>query len=326
MDQETITKPVDRVSIIPIDNKYRAIWENYQLQQKSVWLASSIYTTTDYKTYPTLPTDIQLSLKYILGFFAGSDEIVNQNLVDRFLQEITIPEIRYNYAHQAMMENVHSETYGMLIDGILPDGEKKMCFNAIRTLNSVKRKADWATRWISSDKPFSHRCIAFACVEGIMFSASFAFIDWMKSAGYVMEGLYQSNDYISRDEASHNKSSYIVYSYIDNRVPQDIVKEIIDEAISAELLYAKEVLPNNYNGMNYNMMSQHIRHVANITATSLGYDNIYGNTSSPFTFSNIRSVDTKPNFFEVHNTQYNTCSDYGAPFDTTNVNWDSDSE
>lgn len=307
---EVILTPTSRISAVPLDPRYSKIWNNYKTQKKTIWFVEKIRLDQDIEYFASLPHDIRESIKIVLGFFAGSDEIVSENIRLYFLNDITIPEIKYAYSVQAFMENVHSEMYNTLIVRLVGNDERTSILRAVETYAAVQRKADWARRWSASSSPYSLRCIAFACVEGIFFSSSFAFIDWLKTRNYKLQGLYESNLYISNDEARHQELACLVYQQIQDRQPESVVRELIDEAVSIELTFVDEVLPTGYTGMNAALMGRHVRHCAAILATMLGYPGMYTNTECPFEFMLKRSLDTKDNFFEEESVQY-TLPDVG---------------
>lgn len=296
-----------RVSVIPLNFKYSEVWNNYMQQKKSYWVEDKIIgLETDAHTFKTLPSNIQNSIKLVLAFFAGSDEIVARNIEERFIKDVGNLEISKAYRFQAMMEDIHSIMYNLLTNKIVDPDERDKINKGIKNFKSVTAKAQWAEMWISSDMPYSVRLIAFACVEGIMFSSSFAFIDWIKDKNYDMPALTESNSYISRDEARHTELACIIYkNHIQNKPTEEVVRAIIDSAIEVELTFISEVIPESgYNGMNRKLMEQHVRHVASILASNLGYKNLYTGTSTPFLFMNNRGLIKKDNFFERSSDEY----------------------
>jgi ribonucleotide reductase beta subunit family protein with ferritin-like domain len=303
---EYIFTETNRHATIPTDPLYDNIWKLYKQQIATIWVSEKITYGTDRKTYPTLPDDIKNSLEIILGFFATSDELVDKNLNERFLNEIKIPEICVALRFQAMMEDIHSEVYNTLIMTFLPlENDRTRLFNAVETIPAVTLKANWIEKWIASDRSYAHRCVAFACVEGIMFSVSFSFIDWIKSQGYKLPALTDSNDYISADEARHTEMSCAIYKHIQNKLTDTEAKEIIDDAINVELKFSNSVISSNgYMGMTRNLMSEHIYHCAALVSSMLGYPNLYENTKCPFPFMVNRGLYVKNNFFEVEPKNY----------------------
>jgi ribonucleoside-diphosphate reductase beta chain len=236
-------------------------------------------------------------IKYVLAFFAASDGIVNENLVLNFMREVTIPEARCFYGFQIAIENIHAETYSLLIDTYIEDGkEKDFLFNAIENLDCVKKKADWALRWIDEAPTFAHRLIAFAAVEGIFFSGSFCSIFWLKKRG-LMPGLSFSNELISRDEGLHCDFACLLYSMLQNKLPKQEVTDIITEAVTFEKEFVTDALPVSLIGMNAEMMCEYIEFVADRLLVSLGCDKVYG-TGNPFPWMEMISLQGKTNFFE----------------------------
>lgn len=302
---EPILTPTDRISAIPLDPKYRKIWANYKKQKKTIWFVEKIHLDVDVENFPHLPKPIQHSLELVLGFFAGSDEIVARNIKLYFLTEITIPEISCAYACQEFVENIHSEMYNTLIIRLVGFQRRGEILNAIKTFQSVRRKAEWANSWSNNTQPYSLRCIAFACVEGIFFSSSFAFIDWMKTQDYRMPALYESNLYISNDEARHQELACLIYEHVCDRQTYLTVRKLIDDAISVEMVFVQEVLPQGYRGMNVELMGEHVRHCAAILAGMLSYHDLYPRTQCPFQWMLKRSLDNKSNFFEEEGVEYN---------------------
>jgi len=228
----------------------------------------------------------------VLAFFAASDGIVLENLAVRFMAEVQIPEARCFYGFQIAMENVHAETYGLLIETYIKDpDEKSKLFNAIETVPMVKKKADWALRWINSNKSFAHRLVAFSAVEGIFFSGSFCSIYWLKKRG-LMPGLTFSNELISRDEGLHTDFACLLYSMLHNKLEEETVKQIIMEAVDIEKEFITDALPVSLIGMNAGLMSSYIEFVADRLLVALGYNKVW-NTKNPFDWMNIISLEGK---------------------------------
>eukprot|EP00470_Lotharella_oceanica_P001398 CAMPEP_0170170572 /NCGR_PEP_ID=MMETSP0040_2-20121228/3565_1 /TAXON_ID=641309 /ORGANISM="Lotharella oceanica, Strain CCMP622" /LENGTH=260 /DNA_ID=CAMNT_0010410057 /DNA_START=413 /DNA_END=1195 /DNA_ORIENTATION=- len=239
----------------------------------------------------------------VLAFFAASDGIVLENLAVRFMAEVQIPEARCFYGFQIAMENVHAETYGLLIETYIKDpDEKSKLFNAIETVPMVKKKADWALRWINSNKSFAHRLVAFSAVEGIFFSGSFCSIYWLKKRG-LMPGLTFSNELISRDEGLHTDFACLLYSMLHNKLEEETVKQIIMEAVDIEKEFITDALPVSLIGMNAGLMSSYIEFVADRLLVALGYNKVW-NTKNPFDWMNIISLEGKTNFFERRVGEY----------------------
>jgi ribonucleoside-diphosphate reductase beta chain len=242
----------ERFVLFPI--QHDKIWEMYKQAEASFWTAEEIDLAPDMKDWEGLNPDERHFISHVLAFFAASDGIVNENLVINFMQDVTIPEARCFYGFQIAIENIHAETYSLLIDTYIKDEkEKTKMFHAIDTIPCVKKKADWALRWIDDAPSFAHRLIAFAAVEGIFFSGSFCSIFWLKKRG-LMPGLTFSNELISRDEGLHTQFACLLYSYINNRLPASLVNQIIDEAIQIEKEFIMEALPAELIGMNSELM------------------------------------------------------------------------
>merc|ERR1719483_1208436 len=248
--------------------------------------------------------DERYFLKHILAFFAASDGIVNENLVERFMQDVQIPEVRCFYGFQIAMENIHSEMYSLLIDTFVKDREERdELFNAIETIPAVKKKAEWALKWINADNAsYAERIVAFAAVEGIFFSGSFASIFWLKKRG-LMPGLTFSNELISRDEGLHTDFACLMYSHLANKLPEERVKLIVCEAVEIEIEFLTEALPCALIGMNGDLMEIYIKYVADRLLIELGCDKEY-NVENPFDFMENISLDGKTNFFEKRVGEY----------------------
>ena len=253
-------------------------------------------------------------IKNVLAFFAASDGIVNENLAENFLKEVQYPEAKCFYGFQIAMENVHSETYSLLIDTYIKDlQERDKLFKAIDTIPSVKKKAEWALKWISSQS-FAERLVAFAAVEGIFFSGSFCSIFWLKKRG-LMPGLSFSNELISRDEGLHCSFATLLYTkYVKNKLSQDRVKEIICEAVEIEKEFVEDSLPVSLIGMNAKLMKQYIEFVADYWLVELGCGRVY-NSENPFDFMDMLSLQGKTNFFENRVSEYKKPSDRSIDYD-----------
>lgn len=284
-----------RFVLFPIE--YDEIWKMYKKAEASFWTTEEIDLAPDLVDWAKLTDNEQHFIKYVLAFFAASDGIVNENLVLNFMREVTIPEARCFYGFQVAIENIHAETYSLLIDTYIEDGkEKNFLFNAIENLDCVKKKADWALRWIDEAPSFAHRLIAFAAVEGIFFSGSFCSIFWLKKRG-LMPGLSFSNELISRDEGLHCDFACLLYSMLQNKLPKQEVTEIITDAVSFEKEFVTDALPVSLIGMNAEMMCEYIEFVADRLLVSLGCDKVYG-TGNPFPWMEMISLQGKTNFFE----------------------------
>lgn len=302
MSIEPILDPANnRTRLFPI--VYSDIWEMYNTQKAAFWDSSEISLTDDIKDWATLDTDEQNYILLVLSFFANSDFIVNENLDNDYVNEITIPEYKFALHFQEMMEDIHSETYALLLNTLVTDESKRdNLFNGVQNYDSIKAKADWARRWIA-DGNFVQRLVAFCCVEGIFFSSSFASIFWLKKRG-LMPGLSQSNELISRDEASHVQLAVLVYrNHIQNKLEPFKVKEIIQDAVNVETEFIDECLPYKLKGMNRELMTQYVKFVADYLCDSLIDEKIY-NVENPFSWMNLISLEGKKNFFEKRVTNY----------------------
>jgi len=280
------------------------IWEMYKKALGLFWTAEEVDLSKDYGDWEKLSENEQYFLEHVLAFFAGSDGIVVENLGERFLRDVSIPEAKCFYGLQIAMENIHSETYSLLIDTYIKDDDKKKkLFNAIETIPCIKRKADWSLKWITDQNSnFAKRLVAFACVEGIFFSGSFCSIFWMKKRG-LLPGLCFSNELISRDEGLHTDFACLLYSSIEEKLSQEVIYEIICEAVEIENEFIVESLPCKLLGMNSGMMTQYIKFVADRLLLQLGYDKLY-NVVNPFTWMEMISMEGKTNFFEKRVGEY----------------------
>ncbi|KAG8923233.1 Ribonucleotide-diphosphate reductase (RNR), small subunit [Tulasnella sp. 419] len=292
-----------RFVLFPI--QYKEIWQFYKKAEASFWTAEEMDLSKDLHDWDNKLNDNERHfISHVLAFFAASDGIVNENLVERFSNEVQAAEARCFYGFQIMMENIHSETYSLLIDTYIKDPVKReYLFDAIETIPCIKRKAEWALRWISDkDSTFGERLIAFAAVEGIFFSGSFASIFWLKKRG-LMPGLTFSNELISRDEGMHTDFACLLFSHLRKRPHPDTVKRIITEAVSIEQEFLTDALPVSLIGMNSALMRQYIEFVADRLLVSLGNDKYY-NSSNPFDFMDLISLQGKTNFFEKRVSDY----------------------
>lgn len=302
-DEILLKENPSRYVIFPI--KYEDMWEAYKKHMSVFWTAEELSLTEDKVDWEhKLNKDEKHFIKNILAFFAGSDGIVMENLTSRFSNEIQIPEARFFYAFQNMMEGVHSETYSLLIDTYIDDvNEKQRLFDAIDTIPSVAKKAKWAQKWIEDEEStFATRLIAFAAVEGIFFSGSFCAIYWLKKRK-VMPGLTISNEFISRDEGLHTDFACLLYTYIKNRRSQEEIHDMFKEAVEIEKEFIVDSIPCKLIGMNSDLMSQYIECVADRLLVQLGYDKIW-NSENPFDFMEMISMRTKTNFFEKRVAEY----------------------
>jgi ribonucleoside-diphosphate reductase subunit M2 len=276
----------------------------YKKQVDCFWRAEEIDFSKDLTSWQTLTPDEKYFIKMILAFFAASDGIVLENLGVRFMTEVQLSEARAFYGFQIAMENIHSEVYSLLIDTYVKDSlEKTKLFDAVNNFPCIKKKADWAIKWINDENSsFATRLIAFACVEGIFFSGAFCSIYWLKKRGK-MPGLTFSNELISRDEALHTEFAILLYNKLKNKLTKETVLELIKEAVEIEREFICEALPCKLISMNAKLMSQYIEFVADRLIVQLGYDKIY-NVSCPFDFMEQISIEGKTNFFEKRVGEY----------------------
>lgn len=292
----------DRFVIFPI--QHNDIWSFYKKHEASFWTAEEIDLSPDLVDWAgKLNDDERYFIKHILAFFAASDGIVNENLAENFLHEVQYPEARFFYGFQISMENIHSETYSLLIDTLIKDPlEKDRLLHAIDTVPCVQKKAEWALRWINKGS-FAERLIAFAAVEGIFFSGSFCSIFWLKKRG-LMPGLSFSNELISRDEGLHCDFACLLYTkHLINKLPKKTVETIIKDAVEIEKEFVTDALPVNLIGMNAKLMQQYIEFVADRLLVELGNEKVY-NATNPFDFMDMISLQGKTNFFEKRVGEY----------------------
>jgi len=292
----------NRFVLFPI--QHDDIWSFYKRSEASFWTAEEIDLSPDLIDWENkLNDDEKHFIKHVLAFFAASDGIVNENLAENFLAEVQYTEAKFFYGFQIAMENVHSETYSLLIDTYIKDRkEKENLFNAIDTLDCVKKKADWALRWIDKGS-YAERLVAFAAVEGIFFSGSFCSIFWLKKRG-LMPGLTFSNELISRDEGLHCDFACLLYTkHLKNMLPKEQVAGIIQDAVEIEKEFVTDALPVRLIGMNSDLMSQYIEFVADRLLIELGNEKIY-NATNPFGFMEMISIQGKTNFFEKRVGEY----------------------
>lgn len=294
----------ERFTVFPI--QHPVLWDFYKKHVSTFWTVEEIYLVDDLSDWNNKLNDNErYFIKNVLAFFAGADGIVNENLVLNFYNEIELPEARQFYAVQIMMESIHSETYSLLIDTYIKDSNEKIkLFNAIDTIPAVKRKADWALKWITSDKPLIQRIIAYSIVEGVFFSGSFCAIYYLNSRG-LMKGLSTSNNFISKDENLHCEFAIELYNMIsdEERLEESVVHELFKEAVEIEREFITESLPCNLLGMNSNLMYQYIKFVGDRLLKLLNYSPIW-EVDQPFGFMESISLGTKENFFENRVSQY----------------------
>ena len=291
----------NRFVLFPIE--HHDIWDYYKKAQQVFWTAEEIDLAQDLTDWAKLNEGEQHFVKHVLAFFAASDGIVNENLAENFVAEVQYTEAKFFYGFQIMMENIHSETYSLLIDTYIKDKEEQNhLFNAIDTVPAVQKKAEWALKWIGSDS-FTERLIAFAAVEGIFFSGSFCSIFWLKKRG-LMPGLSFSNELISRDEGLHTDFAVHLYNnHIENKLSRERIIEIIDSALTIEKEFITEALPVSLIGMNSELMKQYLEYVSDRLLMDLGVGKIY-NTDNPFDFMANIALQNKTNFFEKRVADY----------------------
>ncbi|OYU81459.1 MAG: ribonucleoside-diphosphate reductase [Flavobacterium sp. BFFFF1] len=316
----------NRFVIFPI--KHHDIWEWYKKMEASFWTAEEIDLSQDLNDWNNkLNADEKYFIKHILAFFAASDGIVNENLAENFVSEVQYAEAKFFYGFQIMMENIHSETYSLLIDTYVKDeAEKDDLFNALEVFPAIRKKADWALKWIESES-FAERLIAFAAVEGIFFSGAFCSIYWLKKRG-LMPGLTFSNELISRDEGVHCDFAVHLHNHhLVNKVPKARIREIIVDALNIEREFITESLPVSLIGMNANLMTQYLEFVTDRLLVELGCKREY-NTSNPFDFMDMISLQGKTNFFEKKVSEYQKAgvlnSGSGNDVDAQKISFDAD--
>jgi ribonucleoside-diphosphate reductase subunit M2 len=301
MAEPILREDASRRCMTPI--AHRSIWEFYKKSVASFWTAEEIDLAADAAHWEKLSDDERRFIKTVLAFFAQSDGIVLENLAVGFMEEVRVPEARAFYGFQIAMENIHSEAYSLMIDTYVRDPEEKdRLFHAIDHFDSVRDKAGWALRWASSDMSFAHRLVAFACVEGIFFSGSFCAIFWLKKRG-LMPGLTFSNELISRDEGLHTDFACHMYALLEHRLPEDVLKSIVVEAVDIERKFICESLLCSLIGMNADAMTRYIEFVADRLVVSLGESKVYG-TQNPFAWMEQISLQGKTNFFERRVGEY----------------------
>ena len=312
----------NRFVIFPI--KHHDIWEFYKSMEASFWTAEEIDLSQDLNDWNNkLNEDERYFIKHILAFFAASDGIVNENLAENFVNEVQYAEAKFFYGFQIMMENIHSETYSLLIDTYVKDEtEKDELFNALEVFPAIKKKADWALKWIESDS-FAERLIAFAAVEGIFFSGAFCSIYWLKKRG-LMPGLTFSNELISRDEGVHCDFAVHLHNHhLVNKVPKTRIREIIVDALNIEREFITESLPVSLIGMNAGLMTQYLEFVADRLLVELGCEREY-NTTNPFDFMDMISLQGKTNFFEKKVAEYQKAGVMNTDTEAQKISFDAD--
>ena len=300
--EEILQERENRFVLFPID--YPAIFEKYKQAVASFWSVEEVDLSKDGNDWEALTENERHFIEHVLAFFAGSDGIVTENLAQRFMNDIQIQEAKCFYGFQIAMENIHSEMYSLLIDTYIRDAKRKHeLFNAIDLIPCIKKKADWALRYIDSDKAtFQERLVAFAAVEGIFFSGSFCAIFWLKKRG-LMPGLTFSNELISRDEGLHTEFATVIYSMLQNKLDKSRLQQIITDAVEIEKEFITESIPCRLIGMNAELMKKYIEFVADRLLVQLGNDKHY-NSENPFQFMEMISMEGKTNFFEKRVADY----------------------
>ena len=303
LNTEQLLKADDnRYVMFPI--KYDDIWQMYKRQVDCFWRAEEVDLSKDLKDWEKLNEDEKKFIKMVLAFFAASDGVVLENLAVRFMGDVQVSEARAFYGFQVAMENIHSEMYSLLIDTYIQDSnEKTKLLEATQNYECIAKKANWAKKWMNDNRSsFGARLVAFAAIEGIFFSSSFASIYWIKKRG-LMPGLTFSNELISRDEALHTEFAVLMYSKLQKKLNKKRIYEIIQEAVEIEKEFITESIPCRMIGMNSKLMCQYIEFVADRLVLQLGYDKIY-NSTNPFDFMELISIESKVNFFERTNAEY----------------------
>jgi len=300
-EEPLLTETKNRFVIYPIENQ--KVWEMYKKQVACFWTAEEIDLSNDMRDWNKLKNDEKYFIKHILAFFASSDGIVIENIVENFISEIKSPEVRCFYGFQTAMENIHSEVYSLLIDTYISDGsEKNKLFNSINEIPCIQKKAKWCFKWMNEKCSFIQRLVAFACVEGIFFSGSFCAIFWLKKRA-LMPGLTFSNELISRDEGLHTDFACLLYKQCINKLDESVIHEIIKDAVKCEQEFITEALPVALIGMNNTLMKRYIEFIADRLVYELGYKKIY-NTKNPFSWMEMISLNGKTNFFEKRVGEY----------------------
>jgi len=299
-----------RYTFFPI--RYNTVYENYEKQLKCFWKPQEIDFSKDYSDFQSLSSNEQHFLKMILAFFASADGIVNFNISERFLKDVKIMEAQVAYNFQMMMENIHNHTYSLMLDNLIKDSsEKEKLFNSIETIPTIKKLSDWAFKWIKSEKSFTHRVVAFAFIEGVIFSGAFASIFWLKkyrSQGTLfLSGLIKSNEFIARDEGLHTEFATIIYSLLNNKLKNEEIYEIFKEGVEITKEFSNDSLPVRLLGINENSMCDYIEYVADRLLSMLNYPKIY-NKTNPFPFMESIGMIQKTNFFESRPTEYQASS------------------
>ena len=301
LQEELFKEENDRLSVFPI--KFPKVYEMYKTHRAMGWEVEEIDFSKDLDDWKKLSDDEKYFIKNILAFFAGSDGIVNMNLGERFCSEVKMMEAKMFYRYQMAAEDVHGETYSLMIETYVKDDEEKMkLLNGIKTIPSIKKKAEWALKWIDSDEDYAKRLVAFAIVEGVFFSGSFCSIFWLKKRN-LLPGLTLSNEWIARDEGLHCEFAVLMYSMLKKKLDYKTIVEIYTDAVRIEQEFIRDSLPIELIGMNSSQMCKYIEYVADYWIVKLGYSKVF-NTENPFKWMESISLQGKTNFFESRVTQY----------------------
>jgi ribonucleotide reductase beta subunit family protein with ferritin-like domain len=322
METEPILDETSRkFTLYPI--QYPSLFSLYKKQLSSFWKAEEIDFSKDRSDFETLSENEQHYIKRILGFFAASDGLVNFNLLNRFLKELVPMEATVCYTYQMMMENVHSESYSIMLDNLVRDSsERTILFNSIKTVDSIRKISDWAMKWIESSLSFAHRVIAFCVVEGVFFSGAFASIFWIKkyksNGRLFLQGLIKSNEFIARDEGQHVEFGIEIYKLLVNRLPQKEVYSIIEEGVDISNEFYTDAIPVRLLGMSHDSMMEYIKYVSDRLLVELGYDKKY-HVKNPFPFMETIGMTGKTNFFESRPTEYQSAHVLGIKEDINEI-------
>lgn len=306
-----LTPELNRFVIFPVNSKYQDLWDLYKIHEKTNWVAEEIDYSADLKDWNELGDNEKYFIEHILAFFAGSDGIVLENLLSNFSSEVKISEARAFYAFQSMIENVHSLTYALLIDTFVKDHDRKAkLFNAIEEIPVVKKKAEWAIKWMEPcSNSFATRLIAFAIVEGVFFSGAFCSIFWLKDKNKMVKALGHSNELISRDEGLHVEFAVKLFGHLLEKPSKETVYTIMRDAVNLEKEFICDAIPCDMIGMNKKLMCEYIEFVSDRLLTQLGYPKIY-NSSNPFSFMDKLGLEGKTNFFEKRVSEYQVSSSH----------------
>jgi ribonucleotide reductase beta subunit family protein with ferritin-like domain len=301
-DEPLLKEDNSRFVQFPI--RYQSLQDAYEKHEAAFWSSKEIDYNSDINDWNSLSDDERYFIEHILAFFAGSDGIVFENLNLNFCNEVKVAEARNFYGFQAMIENIHAQTYAMLLDTFVKDIDRKEClFNAIDTIPAIGKKANWALKWFDTKNPFEERVVAFSIVEGIFFSGAFCSIFWLKSRNKMTKALGKSNELIARDESLHCDFAVLIYHHLLNKISQERMEEILREAVEIEEEFICDSLPCRLIGMNSDLMRQYIKYVADRLLIQLGFKKIY-NLENPFDFMKMMNLDGKTNFFEARTTEY----------------------